>query len=120
MHRDLQSELLQYIPQDKKEGDWDFEKDGKPELDPNSLPPNLAHNEDAKDKEGNFILDGKGEPYNIAGIRVNELAAYNYAANVQQQQAINDLNKTVEEQGKKINELEKRVKELEDKVFGGG
>jgi len=88
--RKVTDEILSYPPIAKKDGDFDAKFDGLYELNPQSLPKNL-HTEN--------------------GLKIDEIATYNYKANYEQQKQINELKKLVKKQQKMIDLLLKKLDE---------
>jgi hypothetical protein len=92
--RKVTNEIIAHPPVAKKDGDFDDKSDGLYELNPQSLPKNL-HTEN--------------------GLKIDEIATYNYKANYEQQVQINEqqkqidlLKKQLETQQKIINQLIKK------------
>ncbi len=89
--RILTEELIEFPPQSKKPGSFDYMSEGGDvELDPASLPPGLAG-------ENSLLTD--------------EITSYNYKANYEQQLQIEILREKVKQLEKRLNELEKLLKE---------
>ena len=90
--REVTKELLNYPPKPKPAGAFDeITEKGLKELDPNSVPSQL--------KEG-------------YGLLTDEMTTYNYKANYEQQQQINELKEIVKTQNRKIEEQNKRIEQL--------
>jgi len=87
--RKVTDELLNHPPVAKKDGDFDAKSNGLYELNPQSLPANL---------------------HTANGLKIDEIATYNYKANYEQQKQINELKKLVEKQQKIIDQLLKNQK----------
>lgn len=88
--RKVTDELILHPPTAKKEGDFDAKsKGGLYELAPSSLPKALVTKN---------------------GLKIDEIATYNYKANYEQQVQINELKALVLEQQKQIKELLNKIK----------
>jgi hypothetical protein len=89
-------EIINYPPQGKTKGDFDYKTDkGAIELDPESMPPGLA--------DDNSLL-------------TDEISTYNYKTNYEQQLIINKQEKEIKQQRLLIQDLLKRINALENKI----
>lgn len=89
--RKVTEELIKYAPKAKKDSDFDAKDNGLYELNPQSLPANL-HTEN--------------------GLKIDEIATYNYKANYEQQIIINRQQKQIDELKQIVEKQQKMIEKL--------